>query len=142
MSEKKNTRSPARSPPRKEKNGIGERNFRERLAIGKNPQTMEPSVAPDEIPRIPESARGFLKNPWNTAPLPPSRAPHTAQRIILGSLISKRIINFIPSLPPAARSAKDIFSAPKKVDANETAARRKKRTTVPRTDFVFICLDR
>ena len=60
-----------------------------------NPNTLAttaPKVAPDEIPIIPGSAKGFLKNNWNTAPEPPSIIPVNKTSKALGSLSRKNII--------------------------------------------------
>ena len=140
-SEKKKTNKPATNPPKKAKMETGEKNFKEKLASGKNPQMMEPKVAPDEIPRIPESARGFLKKPWNTAPLPPSKAPQIRHKRILGKRISKIIINSIPSFPDFKRLFNEIFSAPKKTEESVTKIKMAARTDVPIIDFDFINLN-
>lgn len=92
--ENEKIKSPVIIPPAKENNETGVRNLN--VVNVKNPERMAPNVAPEEIPRIPESARGFLKKPCKTAPVPPKRAPQIIQSIIRGSLNLKMMICSIP----------------------------------------------
>ena len=65
--------------------------------IEKPPKQAEetaPKVAPEEMPKSPGSASGFLKNIWNTAPLPARRAPDrrtSTERGSLKYLIKKKV---------------------------------------------------
>lgn len=70
-----------------------------------------PKVAPEEIPIIPGSARGFLKKSWKTAPLPPSKMPVIKTRRERGSLSFQRIM-FSNLLPKPKKAAGLTFSAP------------------------------
>ena len=80
-----------------------------------------PSVAPDETPIIPGSASGFLKNSWNTEPLPASVMPAIMQRIVRGSLMLKNII--LEKLSPLQSSSVTLIcSAPKIKEKNMLAA--------------------
>lgn len=85
--------SPEIKPPAKAKILTGDKNFKN-IVVGKGIKLHKTTarVAPEEIPRIPESARGFRKKPCKTAPHPLNSIPHKTERHMRGSLISKRII--------------------------------------------------
>lgn len=117
MIENTKTRAPAESPPKNAKMEIGLKNLNENNTVDeKYPDKIAPKVAPEEIPKIPESANGFLKKPWNTAPLPPSNAPHKMHKRIRGKRISKRMIFSNRFISPLNKTDGEIFSAPKKSD--------------------------
>lgn len=59
---------------------------------GRSPDRTAPKVAPEQTPIMPGSASGLRKKPWNTAPVPPSRAPHIMLIRMRGSLIFEMII--------------------------------------------------
>ena len=93
------TKNPAASAPKKAQRFIGEINLKTGSRAGGKvrPAIMTvaitaPKVAPEEIPIIPGSASGFLKNSWNTAPLPPRRSPVTKTKRQRGNRIFQRMI--------------------------------------------------
>ena len=88
--ENKKTQNAESSAPAKAKKVAG---LKKLIAVsGNSPDTIAPKVAPEQIPIIPGSARGFRKKPWNTAPVPPSKAPHIMLIKMRGSLIFEMII--------------------------------------------------
>lgn len=113
INEKIKTRAPAPKPPIKANIETGLRYLKVKNEVkGSNPETRAPKVAPAEMPRIPESAKGFLKNPWKTAPAPPSNAPHKMQSRILGRRISNRITLSKRLRFPCKNASIEIFCAP------------------------------
>lgn len=134
----KKIRSPEISPPIKANKETGEKNLNEKFAKGKSPQRIAPKLAPEEMPNMPESAKGFLKNPWRTAPLPPRSAPHKMLNIIRGSLSSRTIIRSNSSASFLKKSIGEIFSAPRKREIKRIIKSRKSITTIPAKDFFFI----
>lgn len=60
---------------------------------GRKLEIIAPNVAPEESPRMPESASGFLKKPCRTAALPPSNAPLVMHSSMRGSLSCRIIVD-------------------------------------------------
>lgn len=148
MIEKENTKIPAVIPPINAKIEIGDKNLYEKISdVVKKPEIIAPKVAPAEIPIIPESANGFLKNPWKTAPLPPSKAPHKMHSKIRGNRISNRMIFSKRFTFPLKITDGEIFSAPKNKDAKiermkmiirNRICRKKDLRVKPEDDIVFL----
>ena len=87
-----------------------------------------PKVAPDEMPIIPGSARGFLKKSWNAAPLPPSRIPVNKTKSARGKrscqiMIWANLSEDDGSFTQEKASEKLTFSAPKQSATKKLATR-------------------
>ena len=77
-----------------------------------------PKVAPEEMPIIPGSARGFLKKSWNAAPLPPSRIPVNKTKSARGKRSCQMMI-----CANLSSLEKLTFSAPKQSAIKKLATR-------------------
>ncbi len=113
------TSAPEISAPKKEPNCKDEKKVV--LKIPAQEAKTAPNVAPEETPIIPGSASGFLKNNWNTEPLPAKVMPAIRQRIVRGSLMLKKTI-FEKLSPLQNTSVTFICSAPKIKEKNMLAA--------------------
>ena len=91
--EKRKTQNAESNAPAKENKVAGLKNGM--AANGISPDKTDPKVAPEHTPMMPGSARGLRKNPWNTAPVPPRRAPHIMLMRIRGNLILAMIVNSV-----------------------------------------------
>lgn len=85
------TRKPASNAPKNAERFIGEiiRWFERNNTAGRgmnNEAATAARVAPEVIPKMAGSARGFLKKIWKVAPLPPRRRPVKSTRRERGSL--------------------------------------------------------
>ena len=68
-------------------------NLNPAAASGRKLEIIAPNVAPEESPKMPESASGFLKKPCRTAALPPSNAPLVMHSSMRGSLSCRIMVD-------------------------------------------------
>lgn len=69
-----------------------------RLAGNKAEETA-PKAAPEDIPIMPESARGLRKKPWNTAPAAANSPPQRAASKTRGRRISRIMVDAMENSP-------------------------------------------